>query len=226
MGTKWRWVTGAAAVTALMVPMLSNSAAGAWTSAPKSVSVNIAGSDHFIRPGFITNDYHFPDHAIVVKHGGTITFHNLTDEGHTIALVTAKTVPKTSSQVDNCQVCNAVNDRFGLNGSGPPAGAQIDHGMVGDDDTRPDDDAPDLGAIASAKAPLPPQSVFPILIEDFDTQSSGTFVGDATIVDTPSPVNGNGFPTQRTIVMTAQPGLYHYICTLHPWMQGTIQVVG
>jgi plastocyanin len=209
-----------------MVPVLSGSAAGAWTSVPKSVSVNIEGGDHFIRPGLITNDYRFPDHAIVVTQGGTITFHNLTDEGHTIALVTPGAVPKTTSQVDNCQVCNAVNDRFGFNGPGLPAGAQIDHGMVGDDDTRPDGDAVDLGAIASATAPLPPQSAFPILIEDFDTQSSGTFVGDATIVDTPSPANGNGGPTQRTVVMTAKPGLYHYICTIHPWMQGTVQVVG
>ena len=136
---------------------------------------------------------------------GTITFHHLTDEAHTIALVTAGAVPKTTGQVDNCQVCNALNNVFGINGSGPPTGAQIDHGMVGDDDTRPDDDALDLGVIASAKAPLPPQSVFPILIEDFDTKGSGSFVGDATTVDTPSPVNGNGFPTQRTIVMSAKP---------------------
>jgi plastocyanin len=27
-------------------------------------------------------------------------------------------------------------------------------------------------------------------------------------------------------VVTAKPGLYHYICTLHPWMQGQIKVTG
>ncbi len=70
-------------------------------------------------------------------------------------------------------------------------------------------------------------SVFPILIEDFDTaQPTARTVGDASIVDTPDPINGNGFPTQRTIVVTAKPGLYHYICTLHPWMQGQIKVTG
>jgi plastocyanin len=191
---------------------------------PRSVSVAITGSDNFVRPGLITNDYSFPRSPIVVRQGGTITFHNLTDEGHTIALVGAADVPASTAQVDHCGVCDAVNGVFGLNGPGNPTGAQLDGGKVSDDDSQADADAPDLGAIKSAKGPLPPQSAFPILIEDFDTPSHGTTVGDATIVDTTDPTNGHGFPTQRTIVLTAKPGLYHYICTLHPWMQGEIRV--
>ena len=187
--------------------------------------MDIRGGDHFIHPGLFVNDFAFPDHPIVVEQGGMITFHNLTAEGHTIALVAAADVPATTSEVDNCAICGAVNGVFGLNGGGAPAGAQIDNGQVGDDDARADADAPDSGAIASAKGPLPPQSVFPILVEDFDTASHGATVGDATIVDTADPNNGNGFPVERTVLVTAPPGLYHYICTLHPWMQGTIHVV-
>lgn len=193
---------------------------------PASASADITGGDNFVRPGFVTNSFSFPLRPIVIRQGGTITFHNRTDEGHTIALVAASDVPTTTQQVDHCGVCDAVNGVFGLNGPGMPAGAQIDGGKVGDDDAEADADAPDVGAINSATAPLPPQSVFPILIEDFDTPSHGTTVGDASIVDTPDPTNGNGFPTQRTIVVTAKPGLYHYICTLHPWMQGQIKVTG
>lgn len=200
----------AVALAALTVPILSGATAGASSAGPRHATVDILGGDHFIHPGLFTNDYHFPDEPTVIEQGGTITFHNLTIEAHIIALVTAGAVPKTTSQVDNCVVCNSVNNAFGLNG-GPPV-AQLDNGTPGDDDTQADADAPDPAA--------PPNRPFPILIEDFDTASHGTTVGDATIL--PNPNKGT---TQRTIVLTAKPGLYHYICTLHPWMQGEIQVV-
>jgi plastocyanin len=189
---------------------------------PASASVNITGGDHFVRPGLITNDFSFPKSPTVVRHGGTITFHNLTDEGHSMALVAAADVPATAPQVFNCALCNAINGVFGLSQNGPPAAVQLDAGKASDDDSQADADAVDTGAIASAKSPLPPG--IQVLIEDFDTPGHGTTPGDATLVDTADPVNGSGAPTQRTIVMTAAPGLYHYICTLHPWMQGTIRV--
>lgn len=50
--------------------------------------------------------------------------------------------------------------------------------------------------------------------------------GDATLVDTSDPNNGQGGPTQRTVVVSAAPGIDHHICAFHPWMQGTIRVVG
>jgi plastocyanin len=30
--------------------------------------------------------------------------------------------------------------------------------------------------------------------------------------------------TQRTVRVSTVPGTYHYVCTFHPWMQGTIVV--
>jgi plastocyanin len=189
---------------------------------PASVSVNITGGDHFVRPGPITNDFSFPKSTTVVRQGGTITFHNLTDEGHTMALVAAADVPATAPQVFNCALCNIINGVFGLSQNGPITAAQLDGGKASDDDAQADADAVDTGAIASAKNPIPPG--LQVLIEDFDTPAHGNAAGDATIVDTADPVNGHGAPTQRTIVMTAAPGRYHYICTIHPWMQGTIRV--
>jgi hypothetical protein len=99
-------------------------------------------------------------------------------------------------------------------GNGPPAGLQIDNGVITDDETQQDADAPDAG----------PSHGFRLLIEDFDTVAKTGHIGDATIVDTTDPRHGHGFPTQRTVVVTAKPGLYNYICSIHPWMQGQIRV--
>jgi plastocyanin len=214
-----RLLFSALGAAALALPVVTASSAGA-TAAPSAVTVNISGADHFIEPGFFTNDFRFPS-VITVKRGGTITWVNNTAESHTMALVPLAAVPKTTAQVDNCTVCNTVNTAFGLNGPGQPAGAQIDNGVVG----AVPGDAPDTGAIASAKGPLPPQAAFPILIVKFNDPTRGAAVGDATLVDTAGP-NGNSFPIQRTVLVTAGPGRYHYICTLHPWMQGSIEVVG
>jgi plastocyanin len=212
-----RWLLTTVGLVALSAPILTSSVARAEDHGPKAVTVNILGGDHFTHPGLITNDYHFPDNPITVAQGGTITFVNKTAEGHTISLVGASDVPQTTAQVDNCLICNTVNAAFGLNGAGPPGGFQLDGGSLTPDPADP----PDLGAINSVPGPLPPG----ILIEDFDTPSHGSVAGDATIVDTSNPQNSSGFPTQRTIAVTAPPGLYHYMCTLHPWMQGTIRVV-
>lgn len=203
------------------------SASGAASEGPHTVSVNILGGDHFPHPGLLTNDFHFPEDAIVVARGGRITFHNKTNDAHTIALVAKADLPTTPAQLFNCPLCDTINGIFGIGGGpgpgGPPAGAQLDNGNVTDDHAQADADAPDTGAIASAKH-LPPG--ISLLIADFDTPSHGSTVGDATLIDTADPTNGHGGPTQRTISMTAVPGLYHFYCTIHPWMQGTIRVVG
>jgi plastocyanin len=212
-------------LVALAASGLAASAAGAEGGGPKAVSVNIVGGDHFPHPGLLTNDMRFPDDPIVVAQGGRITFHNKTNDGHTVALVNRADLPTTVKQVFNCPLCDAINSAFGIgpSSSGPPAGVQLDNGKLTDDDAQADADAVDAGAIASAKTPLPPG--LSVLIADFDTPSHGSTIGDATLMDTADPTNGHGAPTQRTIRVTAAPGLYHYYCTIHPWMQGTIRVV-
>jgi hypothetical protein len=111
---------------------------------------------------------------------------------------------------------------FGPGGGGPggpPLTPQIDNGKPNDDETQTDADTPDTAAINHGGTNVPP-GFPPLLVEDFDTPSTATTVGDATIIAPP----GQG-PTERTIVMTGPPGLYRYMCTVHPWMQGTIRVV-
>jgi plastocyanin len=194
--------------------------AGPDHEAPTSVSVNITGADRFVHAGLITNDYSFPTAPIRVAQGGTITFNNKTSDGHTIALIQGKDLPKTTAQVFNCDICNTVNGAFFTDpNSQQPSVAQLDGG-VADDETTADADTIDTGAINSAGGSLPP-GFGPVLVADFDKPSVGATVGDATIVGS----SGQG-PTQRTIVMTGAPGVYTFICTFHPWMQGTIRVVG
>ena len=198
-------LVGLAAIT---VPVLTAGVAGASDDGPKHVSVNITGADNFVRPGLITNNFSFPTRAIRVRPGGTITFTNLTDEGHTIALVGPDDVPMTTSQVDHCAICDVINGAWGLD-AGQPNAAQLDTGQVG---TALDGTFQHPG--------------FPVLVAVFDVPSHASSVGDATIIDTSDPINGSGFPTQRTIQVSNTPGVYHYICTFHPWMQGTIRVGG
>jgi plastocyanin len=221
MRARSRWLMSALGVAALTVPILSGAAAGASDTGPNRASVDILGGDTFVHPGLFTNNYHFPEDPTVIAQGGTITFHNMTKEAHTISLVTDGALPKNTSQVDNCVVCGPINNAFGLTGNGHPTTAQLDNGMATDDASQADADTPDPGAKAGT-GPFKGT----VLIEDFDTPSSVTKVGDATIINTPNVSNNGGFLMQRAIVVTAKPGLYHYICTLHPWMQGEIRVVG
>jgi plastocyanin len=191
-------------------------AAGAWGGARHHVTVRIVGGDHLVPNRSFTNTFRFPD-VIRIERGGTITFVNKTTDGHTMTLVVAGDVPKTVAGVNTCPICDAVNTMYNPNGQGgPPVIAQIDNGHATDDESNHDADRADPG--------VPPG--FPVkgLIEDFDSAAhtnanAAPTIGDSTIL---GPV---GSPvTQRTIVVTAPPGTYHYYCTFHPWMQGKIIV--
>jgi plastocyanin len=171
--------------------------------------------------------YRFPNEPIKVAQGGTITFVNKTDDFHTVALVKKADLPvpfngkamDALSVFNNCTICNAVNNLFG-GGNTPPNAMQIDNGVATDDETQADGDVTDTAAVATAANPPPG---LPVLVADFDTPSTGGVtptVGDATVIAT----NVAGGPTQRTVLMTANPGTYWYICTLHPWMEGSIVV--
>ena len=219
--------TASCALLATGVPFLANAAHATGRSDPNNVTVSISGTESF-QPNGLKTTYHFPDAPIKVNRGGFITFVNNTNDFHTITLVDAGAVPTSF----NCSLCDAVNQTYG-GGNGPPAGLQIDAGHLTDDPTTDtqtdtDPDTPDPNYTPGV-LPIDPSQV---LIEDFDTP--GTYgpgpdftpvVGDSTLV-APS-----GFPSpnfqvlpNREIQVTAAPGTYHYICTFHPWMQGTIEV--
>jgi plastocyanin len=209
-------------------PLIGTSAVA--EDAPRhAVTVSILGRQTVTANGRYLATYHFPDEPIRVAQGGTITFMNKTDDAHNITLVKKSDlpVPLNGKPVDagaifnNCAICNAVDQTYGGSQNGPPSGLQIDNGVLSDDDAEADADVTDTGAIASATNPLPPG--LPVLVADFDTPSTGGVtptVGDSTLVGP----QGSGFPTQRTVQMTGKPGTYWYMCTFHPWMEGSIVV--
>jgi plastocyanin len=172
--------------------------------------VNINGQDGFQANSFIINTFHFDQGSIKVHQGERVRFHNNTSEGHSMTLVAAADLPNNAAQAFNCNLCNAVNGMYFPN-PGPPAGVQIDNGMLTDDNNT-DADTPDPAA------PGP----FNALIEDFNTPSHSNGVGAPTIGDSTliGSVSIPGSPTSRIIVVKAAPGtVLHYYCTFHPWMQ-------
>jgi plastocyanin len=222
---------GAGVLLAAGLPAIAVSSAGASDGPPpKAATVKIEGTDIYVRNRSMITTYHFPDEPTRVAPGGTITFVNKTNDGHNMSLIAAKDLPIPEGRlvVDSfniCPLCDAISGAYFTSpgGNSSPAGAQIDNGKLTDDDTVPDD--ADIQDPAVPPGVTPP---FPVLVADFDTVShtnptGPATVGDSTLVDANGPAN-NGFVTQRTVKMSAVPGTYHYICTFHPWMQGTIVV--
>jgi plastocyanin len=208
-------IAGAAGLLLIgSIPLVTGSTAGAAQGTPV---VNIEGQDSFQPNNYLLNTYHFEPGNITVHQGQQVLFNNpKTRDGHTMTLVAAANVPRTTRQLFNCNLCNAVDGMYFPNPNGPPAAVQIDNGVLQDDNDT-DADTPDPAA------PGP----FGALIEDFNTpgHNNGTnppTVGDSALIGS---VSIPGTPTSRTIVVTAAPGtVLHYYCTLHPWMQGTITV--
>jgi plastocyanin len=211
-------------ITAGMALSASSIAVGASayasSSAAKGVTVQIVGTNILRVNDSIKTTYRFPD-TIRVHQGELITFNNRTVEAHTVALVRAADLPTTVAGVFNCALCNTVNSIFSPSGGpGLPAGVQIDNGKITDDESDADADVTDPNVPSGV--PLP----FPVLVQDFNVSAhsgpgGSMTVGDATLV--PSTVDHVGF-TARTVKVTADPGTYHYFCTFHAWMQGTLIV--
>jgi len=72
--------------------------------------------------------------------------------------------------------------------------------------------------LANGGNELPP-GFPPLLVESLNNKATATNAGDGTIIAPP----GQG-PTERTVTAPTKPGVYQYMCTLHPWMEGTIIV--
>jgi plastocyanin len=193
--------------------------ASAGQAANGTITVNIVGGNFLRVNRSVTTTYRFPD-TIKVRQGQFIEFVNKTDDAHTVTMVRAADLPTTVNGVFNCGLCNAVNSIYG-GGNGPPNGVQIDNGKLNDDESDHDADRPDPAVPASVRAHLP----FPVLIQDFNvpayTVNGHAVVGDSTVV--PSVVDHIG-AFARTIQVTVRPGTYHYYCTFHAWMQGTLVV--
>ncbi len=201
-----------AAGMALAASSIAVGASAYASGSAKGITVDIRGTNILKINRAISTTYRFPD-TIKVHKGEWVTFVNKTVEAHTVTLVDAADLPTTVNGVFNCSLCNKVNGIYGT-GNGPPHGVQIDNGKISDDSSH-DADVTDPNVPAGAHLP------FPVLVEDFDTAGHGNTVGDSTLV--PSTTNHVGF-SARSISVTAAPGTYHYYCTFHAWMQGTLIV--
>jgi plastocyanin len=179
-------VAGALCLAAFSVGQVS--AAPSQTPGATDKTERIVGEEKFSPDEFFTVTYRFAPRRIRVRQGGTITWDNQTNDGHSVSVVTREQLPRTVQDVNNCNVCNDLLAAHFPNGF-PPQGAPV---LVLDD----------------FKATTAPAR--------FDS------LGDSVIVAPP----GVPGPTRVSVVISAAPGsTLDYLCAIHPWMQGRIQVV-
>ena len=164
---------------------------GAPGPAPSATNkmVHIFGEEKFSPDEFFSITYRFSARRVRVHQGGSVTWDNQTNDGHSVSVVTRDQLPRSVQQVDNCSVCNDLLAAHFPNG-------------------------------------LPPQGAPVLVLDDFKpTAAPARFdsVGDSVIVAPP----GVGLPTSVSVIISALPGsTLDYMCAIHPWMQGSIQVVG
>jgi plastocyanin len=146
-----------------------------------------------------------------IKSGDLLTFKDVdgTSEPHTLTIVNQADLPTTIDQVQNC------GSAIGGGPSGPPSAAPA-----------PPDICTETFIAASTADPRitpgpggfpgPGQSEFLKLSQDGTAGLSGRL--DTILI---------GDASSQTVPVTAAPGTtLHFMCVIHPWMQGTIQVTG
>ncbi|MFI5041265.1 MAG: hypothetical protein ACHQNA_05360 [Acidimicrobiales bacterium] len=197
------------ALVAGVVPFVG--VASASDGGPNAVTANITGKNLFTVNRLGGANYQFPD-VIHIAPGGTITFQNESDDFHTITLVAKGDLPTNAEQGNNCALCNTVNNLYGT-GNGPPTALQAQNGDPKSPGVGPDPAVP--GGIGPFG--LPAREIA------FGTPATANSAGDTAIIAFAAA--GAGL-TVRTIQAPAKKGIYTYMCTFHPWMQGTIIVGG
>lgn len=184
--------------------------ASAHDDGPHHVTANITGKNLFVTNRLGGANYQFPD-VINIAPGGTITFKNQSDDFHTMTLVNKAGEPTNANQANNCRVCNNVNSVYGAGPGSPPTALQIQDGVAGGG----------IGPDPAVTAPPP----FGLKVQEIKFgpggQATATFSGDSSIVGFAAQTPGF---TARTIKAPTTSGVYRYMCTFHPWMQGKIVV--
>jgi plastocyanin len=203
-------------IVAMVVPLIASRAGASDETdndngGPNSATVLIKGVETF-RPNFFQQTFRFPEDPTEIKSGGTITWKNMTADGHTMSLIEKADLPTSAN--GNNDVANAL---FGLHnvGNGPGQfNLVVDAGVANDDDTT---------TTADETAPQ---------VTNFDTAGRSTadpnkpVVGDSVLIDAAG-ANNHGGPSTVSVKVTAPAGtVFHYFCIFHQQMQGSIQVVG
>lgn len=171
--------------------------------------IQIVGGFHVKINRFISNDFRFSPGTIHVRHGGKITVFNLTPEAHTFSLVDPSLLPTTVNDVLSCgsnftvlDICTAIFFAH----APPNAPSYCNFAAVGaPPGTPPLCQYIDNGA---------PSSTPPVLDTVFTLRTGGDSIG----------IN----PGQMiTMTVNAPAGtVLHFLCGVHPWMQGAIVVTG
>ena len=183
-----------ATLTAAVLLALSSSIV--FGSADASRTVNLVGTERFVPNALINANFRFSPGPLSVKSGETVIWQNLitSPDPHTISIVPGSLVPTNINQVFNC---------------GAPGTAC----------------APILKCHFPAGFGQPGQPP-PVIVPTCGNAANGQLaaVGDSFLIPPP----GAGFPASLqtvTATITAPPGtVLNYMCVIHPWMQGEIDV--
>jgi hypothetical protein len=197
------------AVTFLLALATPAAAAKIQIARPSSVdsppprTIDIQGLDTAVVINqFFGSTLRFGSGTVHVRHGGTIVLTNHSNDGHSFTLVDPALLPKTVNDIFNCfgGICGAVAGAHFPGGLPPGLPASC----------LPIGQYPCIQFIDNGQ----PSAVPPSL----DTPWTLSTGGDSVVI----------LPGAAPIAMTvtAKPGTYHFMCVVHPWMQGAFIVDG
>jgi plastocyanin len=166
-------------------------------SAASPRTVEIVGQDELGAGG--GTPFYFKQGRLTVHQNDTVVWRNESPAPHSITIVNRDEVPQTLDQAMNCPLCDtfigAHVPTLGPDGPVPPFVANLDNFKVS----------------AASPARLDGRGDSLVIAEQGKTYPAtvGGVIGDAA-----------------SAVITAPAGTtLTYLCALHPWMQGEIQVV-
>jgi plastocyanin len=182
----------AVAVSLVLAGRAPSSARAALTRATAcGATVKVTDQVKFVVNQYFQDRMRFVPGTVAVKSGCTLTFEFATSgqsEPHSLSIVGASDLPKTTAQMVNCKICRRIGSQHVKHPGMPPGPSNpIVHWIV--NAGQPGLDVPgDSLAILEAKGAPP---------------------GRRSV----------------TIPVSAPAGTtLHFICGLHPWMQGKILV--
>ena len=164
-------------------------------SADASRTVTLMGTEHFVPNALINADFRFSPGPLSVKSGDVVTWQNSI----------AAPEPHTISIVPAALVPTSVAEVFMCGAPGTACAS--------------------IFACHFPQGPGSPGQPPPAIVPTCGNATNGQLaaVGDSFLIPPP----GVGPASLQTVVarITAPPGtVLHYICAIHPWMQGEINV--
>src|SRR5688500_356994 len=166
-------------------------------SAQSGQTVQIIGDQDLGAP--TGQPFEFKQGRIVAHRGDTVIWRNETVAPHSITIVNQSEIPQTLPQLFSCGVCEqllfAHTPNIGPQGPFPPFVAAIDELKV--------------TAAAPARLDAPGDSLVVAEQGGAYPDTLGGMIPDSISAVIDAPVGAN----------------LSYVCALHPWMQGTIEVI-